>query len=377
MFVWPKNLAPDNIVSTSDSGYAFWKDRCLFLSNIDTEKVKVFLDIDNFSLIKIPKNVRTVVITMFGESPRINDLVVLAHQHPEVNFIWLIDIDLYDFKLPKNIYYFKYRFWYLHLEAFLANYDVSKLIFAKNKNYKYKFSSFSFKLRQSRALITTLLMTYARNESLISWHKQDQANQIDRHWILIESLKNHHDFADLDWSVINNTILPDNFNRAKNTILANTLDIDNAGYANTLINFTNETDSYGYHNDGKHEYIRPGPYLTEKTLKSLISGTIMISVGQPFIYEFLRNDYKLPLNYAIDLSYDNLKGDFDRFLELRKLIETLASTPLTDLVDSNIDICEAIQHTLIDPDYIIGLKKFNQQQDEKILEKIEQIHSNT
>ena len=374
MFVWPKNLAPDNIVSTSDSGYAFWKDRCLFLSNIDTEKVKVFLDIDNFSLIKIPKNVRTVVITMFGESPRIKELIALAHQHPEVNFIWLIDIDLYDFKIPKNIYYFKYRFWYVHLEAFLANYDVSKLIFAKNKNYKYKFSSFSFKLRQSRALITTLLMTYARNESLISWHKADLDQiQIDLHEALIESLKNHHDFADLDWSVINNAILPDNFNRAKNTVLANTLDIDNAGYANTLINFTNETDSYGYHNDGINEYIRPGPYLTEKTFKSLISGTIMISVGQPFIYNFLKNDYKLPLHYAMDLSYDNLKGDFDRLFELRKLIEKLASTPLTDLIDSNIDICETIQRTLIDPDYITELKKFNQQQDERILEKIEQI----
>ena len=372
MFIWPDNLALGNITSTSDAGYEFWKDRCLFLSNIDTEKVKVFFDIDYFPRIKIPKNVHTVVITMFGESPRITELIALAQQRPEVNFIWLIDIDLYDFKLPKNIYYFKYRFWYLHLEAFLANYDVSKLIFAKNKNYKYKFSSFSFKLRQSRALITTLLMTYAHNESLISWHKSDLAN-IDLHEALIESLKNHHDFADLDWSVINNTILPDNFNRAKNTVLANTLDIDNAGYANTLINFTNETDSYGYHNDGINEYIRPGPYLTEKTFKSLISGTIMISVGQPFIYNFLKNDYKLPLHYAMDLSYDNLKGDFDRLFELRKLIEKLASTPLTDLIDSNIDICETIQRTLIDPDYITELKKFNQQQDERILEKIEQI----
>jgi len=370
MFVWPDNLALGNITSTLDAGYEFWKDRCLFLSNIDTEKVKVFFDINLFSRIKISKNVHTVVITMFGESPRITELIALAQQRPEVNFIWLIDIDLYDFKLPKNIYYFKYRFWYLHLEAFLANYDVSKLIFAKNKNYKYKFSSFSFKLRQSRALITTLLMTYAHNESLISWHKEDQDNPIDRHEALIESLKNHHDFADLDWSVINNTILPDNFNRAKNTVLANTLDIDNAGYANTLINFTNETDSYGYHNDGINEYIRPGPYLTEKTFKSLISGTIMISVGQPFIYDFLRNDYKLPLNYAMDLSYDNIKGDFDRLFELRKLIEKLASTPLADLIDSNIDICQTIQHTLVDPDYIVELKKFNQQQDEKILNLI-------
>ena len=369
MFVWPDNLALGNITSTSDAGYEFWKDRCLFLSNIDTEKVKVFLDFDNFLRIKITKNVHTVVITMFGESPRIKELIALAHQHPEVNFIWVIDIDLYDFKLPKNIYYFKYRFWYLHLEAFLANYDVSKLIFAKNKNYKYKFSSFSFKLRQSRALITTLLMTYAHKESLISWHKAD-LDQIDRHKALIESLKNHHDFADLDWSVIDNTILPDNFNKTKNTVLANTLDIDNAGYANTLINFTNETDSYGYHNDGINEYIRPGPYLTEKTFKSLISGTVMISVGQPFIYDFLRNDYKLPLNYAMDLSYDNLKGDFDRLLELRKLIEKLASTPLADLIDSNIDICETIQRTLVDLDYITELKKFNQQQDEKILNLI-------
>jgi hypothetical protein len=213
-------------------------------------------------------------------------------------------------------------------------------------------------------------MTYARNESLISWHKQDSDDQFDRHWTLIESLKNHHDFADLDWSVIDNTIRPDNFNRVKNTVLANTLDVDNAGYANTLINFTNETDSYGYHNDGINEYIRPGPYLTEKTFKSLISGTIMISVGQPFIYDFLKNDYKLPLHYAMDLSYDNLKGDFDRLLELRKLIEKLASTPLVDLIDSNIDICETIQRTLIDPDYITELKKFNQQQDEKILNLI-------
>ena len=50
MFIWPDNLALGNITSTSDAGYEFWKDRCLFLSNIDTEKVKVFLDIDNFSL---------------------------------------------------------------------------------------------------------------------------------------------------------------------------------------------------------------------------------------------------------------------------------------------------------------------------------------
>jgi hypothetical protein len=76
------------------------------------------------------------------------------------------------------------------------------------------------------------------------------------------------------------------------------------------------------------------------------------------------------LNYAIDLSYDNLKGDFDRLIELRKLIEKLASTPLADLIDSNIDICETIQRTLIDPYYITELKKFNQQQDEKILNLI-------
>ena len=37
--------------------------------------------------------------------------------------------------------------------------------------------------------------------------------------------------------------------------------------------------------------------------------------------------------------------------------------PLKELVDANIDACQAIQDLVLDPDYVNSLKQFNKTQD--------------
>jgi len=342
-----------------------------FLTEIDQNKIQLIL---NTGFPEFQINKKLVIISTFYESPRYNAVVNAAKLNPDTQFIYLADVNNYDHVYPDNVTFFKYRHWYLPLMHVLNNINLSQIPNVKSKKIYKKFSSLSYFRRQFRAIVTLSLLKYAANDSIISWHNLTNDS---RHDELIKSLKSDVSFNDLDWEVLNYKHIIDNYTVDKNYYKSNILDFLNPQYQNCLINFSNETDSFGLYWIDDIRYNRPGPFLTEKTWKPLISGNVLMSSGQPGTYDFLKNDYNIPINYSIDTSFDNVLGDFDRIRQIKNLIESLSTIKLSDLIDQNIDNCELIQNTILTPGYIDQFELFNQSQDIKILEKIEQIHSNT
>lgn len=375
---------PEEVRSFNDPKIELWRDIYGWIDNIDTVKTNILID-SMFENFKPTKECRAVVCTSFEADPRVEALVTLANQYNDIVFVWLTDSNVYDFQLPANIVHIKYKHWHLRVKTFLDLYPIERLCRAKDKKIKYKFSSLSYYPRQNRALVTALLQTYASEQSILSWRSELPKSNLnsgfrittefdyDLHQYLVDSLKTNSRFSDLDWSVLNHTVTIDDYKLDNNYVEYNTIDINNPCYQNTLINFSNETTSFGYFNDGTIAYTRPGPYLTEKTLKPLLTGTILLNAAQPHVYEFLKNDYHLPIDYCFDTSYDELAGDFDRYRSLVDLGKTLADTPLQELIDKNIDNCELIQNTLLSPEWLSQIKLHNQQQDVKIINVLEKV----
>jgi len=338
-----------------------------FLTEIDQSKIQLIL---NTGFLKFQINKKLVIISTFYESPRYNAVANAAKLNPDTQFIYLADVNNYDHVYPDNVTFFKYRHWHLPLMHVLNNIDLSQIPNVKSKKIYKKFSSLSYYRRQFRAIVTLSLLKYAVNDSIVSWHNLSNHSCHDG---LIRSLKSDVSFNDLDWEVLNYKHTIDNYTVDKNYYELNIFDFLNPQYQNCLINFSNETDNFGLYWIDDIRYNRPGPFLTEKTWKPLIAGNVLMSTGQPRTYDFLKNDYNIPINYSIDTSFDNVLGDFDRIRQIKNLIESLSKIKLSDLIDQNIDNCELIQNTILAPGYIDQFELFNRSQDIKILEKIEQI----
>jgi hypothetical protein len=71
--------------------------------------------------------------------------------------------------------------------------------------------------------------------------------------------------------------------------------------------------------DGKDPWIEPGPFLTEKTLKCLLSGTAFVANGQADTYSALSN-LGLKFDYNFDLSWDKDIGNLSRLSSIIQLI---------------------------------------------------------
>jgi hypothetical protein len=342
-----------------------------FLNHVDPSKVQLVLNMvaDSFDCIEITKNI--LIVSTMAEAPRSDALVKVALDNPSVYFICLSDTNFYDYWVPSNVIVFKYRHWHVALKVFLENY-FQTLVPVKSKIITKKFSSLSNFRKQHRAFVTACLLTYARDESIVSWHNVPWNTHHD---YLIKTVVDNPRYAKLDWSLLNQKHLVDEYINGPISYIANMSSFSNKIYQSSLINFSNETTSFGlYCNDNK-SYIRPGPFLTEKTWNPLLSGNILFSSADPFVYNYLKNDYHIPINYSINLDFDSIPGDLDRFDAIGKEIQRLVEFPLADLIDQNIDNCETIQNTITDPEYVYQFEQFNQLQSDKILETISKLIS--
>jgi hypothetical protein len=370
------SFMPDKIQSFNDPDLIPWKKyiKCLDSLNQDTNAIMISMHSYNSKKI-FPNNIKKCLYTLFAESPAqsVDLLNELAQTNPHVDFIVLADHWFYDFPLAENITTLEYRQNIIYLDYFVKTFDKSKFVFADQKEITKKFSSLSFKKRQHRALATAALLTYAKEESIISWHNYDKEDQYaDVHDYLIKSFVDYDKFKHLDWNFVDKQILIDDYNMNRNIGLDNILDIAHCAYTDAFVNLINETDGMGYHNDGKTEYNRPGPYTTEKIWKALLAGNAIISIGQPNTIKFFKECYHLPLDYDFDNNYDSIDKDFDRFERILELIKNLSDRNLKDIVEKNIDVCKSIQKTIINPDYVQMILDFNAKQDEIILNLLNQ-----
>lgn len=374
-------MLPMNVDSPRHAGYRIWAEHYGFLRHVDHDSVAIRL---NTGLLhdndRLPCSVKAVIFTSFGEHARYPVLIDLARRHPDTRFFWLTDYDLYDWPIPDNIVHIEYRHWHLYAKWW-KQHAAQTPTRASLKKIQYKFSSLSWKPRQHRALISAALLTYAPDQSIVSWHaRMEHMNEFEQqHADLIQQVRRHPAFQDLVWSNLDRDHVMDDYNdhlppNADSSVQVerNILNIDNVAFENSLINFSNETDCFGYCWDASGGHVRPGPGLTEKTFKCLLAGCVLIPVGQPNCYDLLRR-FNLCPDYSFDQTFDSITGDFDRYRATVDLVKQLAKTSLSDLVDANIAECERLQHTLLDQQNLDSMDRFNQQQDGVLLEHLQKL----
>jgi hypothetical protein len=189
-------------------------------------------------------------------------------------------------------------------------------------------------------------------------------NDVPFEEVNIETVRNDSRFSSLDWDFLRSIIVFDEWDMKK-TPMQCISNYKNPAYEKSAININNETDSNSWYCTPQGSYTRPGPYLTEKTWKPLITGTVLLNSGQASTYKFLEQQYHLPCSkYNLHIDYDCIiNDDFGRFAKLVEEIKRLSLMPLKELVDANIDACQVIQDLVLDPDYVNSLKQFNKTQD--------------
>jgi hypothetical protein len=269
------------------------------------------------------------------------DTAWLKQQQVTGPIIVLADGQSYDFKIP-GVYFLPFFYWHYQLE------QMHKWFGIKEKtNPKYKFSAVCNRISQSKLWITTKLLDVARESSLIilnSWLEEknvhgwqptgnsnlDQLTQLFRDRYLGQEIKDITD-DDFDSSFsIENQTFGDKDNHAKSANPWQPL------YQDCAVHFTNESFHYsGMVEDGQ-QYIWPGPFITEKTLKCLLGGTAFVPVGQFETYRTLEN-LGLQFDYKFDTAWDLDPGNISRAESIVTLIDDLNQFTVEQLVNKTQD----------------------------------------
>jgi hypothetical protein len=116
---------------------------------------------------------------------------------------------------------------------------------------------------------------------------------------------------------------------------------NNSAYQTAALNFTMESYHYSGMTNGTRIYVEPGPFVTEKTWKCLLSRTAFIPVGQAYTYQWLQQ-LGLKFDYGdLNLDFDLDAGNLTRLEKIVKLIESLRHWSAEDLYEMTL---ESTQH---------------------------------
>ena len=106
---------------------------------------------------------------------------------------------------------------------------------------------------------------------------------------------------------------------------------NNNAYQTAALNFTMESYHYSSMTNGTKTYVEPGPFVTEKTWKCLLSRTAFVPVGQAYTYQWFRQ-LGLKFDYGdLNLDFDLDTGNLTRLEKIVKLIKSLRNWSAEDL----------------------------------------------
>jgi len=112
---------------------------------------------------------------------------------------------------------------------------------------------------------------------------------------------------------------------------------NNSAYQTAALNFTMESYHYSAMTNGTRTYVEPGPFVTEKTWKCLLSRTAFVPVGQAYTYRWFRQ-LGLKFDYGeLDLDFDDDAGNLTRLEKIVKLIKSLRDWSAEDLYEMTLD----------------------------------------
>jgi hypothetical protein len=194
----------------------------------------------------------------------------------------------------------------------------------KPKKIHYKASALTSRITQSKCVIFSALHQILGADCIVSLH--NNFNPIDIHnWIPTDNkyIDELTEYFRKNWLYKIIEIEGDN---------NDPFSIMNPSYTQAAVNFTQESFHYSYmfHESKNQGYIYPGPFLTEKTFKCLLSQTAFIPVGQFRSYRWLET-MGMEFDYGLDLTFDDESGNITRLSKLVSVIEEISQYSAQDL----------------------------------------------
>ena len=257
------------------------------------------------------------------------DIAWLAKQQVTGPIIVLADGQSYNFKIP-GVYFLTFFYWHYQLK------QIQEWFGAKVKtNPRYKFSAVCNRISQSKIWITTKLLDVARESSLIalnSWLEEKNVHD----WQATGNIKLDQLtqlFRDRYFGL---EIKIDDFDNATHNQQSITGNPWQPLYQDCAIHFTNESFHYSGMFENGQQYIWPGPFLTEKTLKCLLGATAFVPVGQFETYRTLET-LGLQFNYDFDTAWESDSGNLSRAESIIDLIDNLNQFSVEQLVSKTQD----------------------------------------
>ena len=240
--------------------------------------------------------------------------------HPDSQIVVISEFPLnnnyynYYYKI-KNLKCLVHHCWDQLINEVLTNNNPA---YTQTVDRTHKFSSLVNKPSYFKALITSyILQKYDTKDIILSWNINDRKeicrslDFLDKNLAPVELLPLIEFYHS---TLTHQKIKLDDFN---DTRFSNYY-CNIPAYTDCLVNSINET----YAQTSTNHKIYPGPFITEKTWKPLLSGCGMLVQGPIGIYSYLEN-FGFVFDYPWDRSYDTIPGDNDRFLKYLESVDTI------------------------------------------------------
>ena len=296
----------------------------------------------------------TYVITCHNDPVFIDQIGHLCDQRPDSLFVIVGDISG---SFPFDNCKILTNYWFHKIIPYsLSNTDIEFL-----EQRKYLLSSLVNQPSYYKTIVTSHLHKNYRDQNNLVWtwntvNSKDRCNSMDlldfeTQNSIIDDLRNHY------------------FQNLKNTsraheVFANLPISDFYSFGpipQSWVNITNET----FINETIGNIVCPGPNVTEKTWKPLMTGTAMIPQGQSKTYSMFEN-FGFEFNYPWDKSYDLLTGDYDRLLGTLNVIDYVMNNPDTVLKEVY-DSCKYNFSWVRSPGLIKRIEELNEKYLEEFL----------
>ena len=257
------------------------------------------------------------------------DIAWLKKQQITGPIIVLADGQSYNFTIP-GVHFLTFFYWHQQLQQMHQWFGIKE-----KTNPQYKFSAVCNRISQSKAWITTKLLTVARESSLIAlnlWFEEKNVHG----WQATGNAKLDQLTQLFQDQYLGQEIKIDDFDNAAHNQQRITGNPWQPLYQDCAVHFTNESFHYsGMVEDGE-QYIWPGPFITEKTLKCLLGGTAFVPVGQFETYRTLEN-LGLQFDYKFNTAWDSDPGNLSRAESIVTLIDDLNQFTVEQLVSKTQD----------------------------------------
>jgi hypothetical protein len=329
---------------------------------------------------QLPKNKKIYLALWQGwdakDLPTGYDIYIVSFHLEAVNIPWLIeqtkrvesqiivlfDGNTYEFDIP-GVEFVPFYYWHEQLRKIISWHGINPRVMPA-----HKFSSVCNRISQNKLWITTKLLESAADDSLVILSDWLEPKNV-HHWDLTGDPVLDNLSTIFRKKYLGQSIKIDNFDTTVDNCQTITSNPWQSVITDSAVYFSNESFHYSYYNNNGNEYIHPGPFLTEKTMKCLIGSSTLVPVGQFDTYRTL-TQFGLIFNYTFDTSWDTDPGNISRMRSIVNLIDHLLTVDIASIELGNQAVNQYNQHFIVSGKFWKAVDQYNQNSVSRLFELI-------